>query len=176
MADGRARPLTPKQARLVEIIGRSSDRLLRWSIRSSTSHGCAPGLLPIGQVPVDLERVVVRAADELVRKRKSRDHAAARARRHEVRWSPATRSGWCRWSSISSPTPCASRRRGQVVLRTVDAGPECELQVEDTGIGIPAAELPHVFETYRQAHVGRGRPPVSAWRSCGRWCWRTAGA
>jgi signal transduction histidine kinase len=24
------------------------------------------------------------------------------------------------------------------------------------GIGIPAAELSHVFETYRQAHAGRG--------------------
>ena len=45
---------------------------------------------------------------------------------------------------------------GHVVLRTIDAGPECELQVEDTGIGIPVGELPYVFEPYRQAHADRG--------------------
>ena len=28
--------------------------------------------------------------------------------------------------------------------------------MSDHGAGIPAAELPHIFDTYRQAHLNRG--------------------
>jgi two-component system sensor histidine kinase/response regulator len=43
-----------------------------------------------------------------------------------------------------------------VTLRVLDAGADLELQVEDTGAGIPADKLPVLFERYRQAHGGRG--------------------
>jgi two-component system, OmpR family, phosphate regulon sensor histidine kinase PhoR len=45
---------------------------------------------------------------------------------------------------------------GRVVVRLIDASAEFELQVEDTGVGIPAEALPNIFEPYRQAHRGRG--------------------
>ena len=47
-------------------------------------------------------------------------------------------------------------RGGRVIVRVVDAGPEVEVQVEDTGRGIPAPALPYIFEWYRQAHQDPG--------------------
>ncbi len=37
-----------------------------------------------------------------------------------------------------------------------DLGSEVEIAVEDTGIGIPATDLPRIFDPYKRAHRGRG--------------------
>ena len=157
LADGVPGPLTAKQARLVEIIGRSSDRLLRLVNQILDVSRLRAGLLPIGQVPVDLERVVVRAAEEL---RPQAEEAGISLRHERVGTQFVVVGDEERLVQVVVNLVANAVRftptGGHVVLRNVDAGPECEVQVEDTGIGIPAAELPHVFETYRQAHAGRG--------------------
>jgi signal transduction histidine kinase len=50
-------------------------------------------------------------------------------------------------------------RRGGIVRVTLDrTGDAARLAVSDTGVGIAAEFLPHVFEWYRQDETGRGLP------------------
>ncbi len=157
LADGVPGPLTPKQARMVDIIRRSTDRLLRLVNQILDVSRLRAGVLPLERVPLDLDWLVGRALDEL------------RPQADEARVSLARERVGSRFTVIGDEdrlvqvvvnllanavrfTPVG----GRVTVRVVDAGPECEIQVEDTGVGIPAAELPHVFESYRQAHPGKG--------------------
>ncbi|HEY0761997.1 MAG TPA: ATP-binding protein [Pyrinomonadaceae bacterium] len=46
---------------------------------------------------------------------------------------------------------------GQIAVRLKDAGNTVELEVSDTGTGIPADELPHLFERFHRVKNARGR-------------------
>jgi two-component system sensor histidine kinase BaeS len=45
---------------------------------------------------------------------------------------------------------------GRVTLRTGQDGPDAVLTVTDTGVGIPASELPHVFERFWRGQAAAG--------------------
>jgi two-component system sensor histidine kinase GlrK len=157
LADGVPGPLTPKQERLVAIVRRSTDRLLRLVNQILDMSRLRAGLLPLEYVPLDLDWLVARALDEL---RPQADEARVTLVRERVGTRFTMLGDEDRLVQVLVNLLANAVRftpvGGTVTVRLVDAGPECEIQVEDTGVGIPAAELPHVFESYRQAHPGKG--------------------
>jgi signal transduction histidine kinase len=157
LAEHVAGPLTAKQARLVEIIQRSSDRLLRLVNQILDISRLRAGLLPLSYKPVDLERLVTRAVEEL---RPQAEEAGVTLERERVGQRFVVSGDEDRLVQVVVNLLANAIRftpaGGRVITRIVDAGDECEVQVEDTGLGIPAAELPHIFDTYRQAHLLKG--------------------
>jgi signal transduction histidine kinase len=55
-----------------------------------------------------------------------------------------------------------NREGGRVQIDVVARDAGCELQVSDTGIGIAAGDLPHVFERFYRADPSRARAPGGA--------------
>jgi two-component system, NtrC family, sensor histidine kinase GlrK len=150
-------PLNAKQTRLVEIIGRSSDRLLRLVNQILEMSRLRAGVLPLHRARLDLDRIIARALEEM---RPQADEAGVGLERERV---------GSRFTCVGDEDRLVqviinlvanairfTARGGRVVVRLVDAGNEIELAVEDTGSGIPERDLPHIFDSYRQAHAGRG--------------------
>ncbi|OGK87625.1 MAG: hypothetical protein A2050_15855, partial [Candidatus Rokubacteria bacterium GWA2_73_35] len=149
--------LTPNQAKLVDVMGQSVDRLLGLVSQILDLSRLRAGLQPLERAAVDLDHVVGRALEEL---RPQADEAGVRLERERVGSDFAVTGDPQRLLQVVVNLGTNAIRftpeGGRVVTRLVDAGGEVELQVEDTGVGIPPEALPHVFEPYRQAHAGRG--------------------
>jgi len=157
LADGIPGPLTSKQARLVDIVRRSTDRLLRLVNQILDASRLRAGVLPLERVPLDLDWLVDRAMEEM---RPQADEARVTLARERVGTRFTVLGDEDRLVQVVVNLLANAVRftpvGGRVTVRLVDAGSECEIQVEDTGVGIPSAELPYIFETYRQAHPGKG--------------------
>ena len=150
-------PLNAKQTRLVEIIGRSSDRLLRLVNQILELSRLRAGVLPIERRPVDVDRVVTRAVEELRPQAEEAGVILTRegGGRDLVCMGDDDRLVQVVVNLVANAVRFTPRGRS-VTVRLIEAGGEIEIQVEDTGIGIPAAALPQIFESYQQAHRDRG--------------------
>lgn len=157
LRDGVPGPLTEKQARLVEIIGQSSERLLRLVNQILEMCRLRAGLVPIERTELDFDAIVGRGVEELLPRAQE---AGVALERERVGSDFGYRGDEERLHQVivnlGGNAIRFTPRGGHVVVRLIDAGAELELQVEDTGIGIPATALPHIFDSYRQAHHDRG--------------------
>jgi signal transduction histidine kinase len=157
LRDGVPGPLNAKQTRLVTLISRSTDRLLRLVNQILELSRLRAGVLPLARETVDMAQVVGRAVEEL---RPQAEEAGLTLERDRV---------GARFDCVGDEDRLLqvvvnlvanavrfTPRGGRVAVRLVDAGDELEVQVEDSGVGIPAAALPHIFESWRQAHRDRG--------------------
>jgi signal transduction histidine kinase len=154
---GTPGPLTQRQDRLTDIIGQSSERLLRLVNQILEVSRFRAGLVELDRKPLDLAALVDRVAEEL----HPQAEQAAVALGRECFGSDFAYLGdeerlYQLVLNLGTNAIRFTPRGGRVVVRLIDAGQEFELQVEDTGVGIPADALSTIFEPYRQVHQDRG--------------------
>jgi signal transduction histidine kinase len=155
--EGVPGPLTDKQGRLVDIISASSGRLLRLVNEILDMSRLQAGVVQLDRKTVDLAALVSHAVEELYPRaadagvRLVSEHLGTsfiyygdEERLHQL------------VINLGANAIRFTGTGGRVVVRVIDAGPEFEIQVEDTGVGIPADALPSIFDAYRQAHRERG--------------------
>jgi len=149
--------LNPKQTRLVAIIGASTERLLRLVNQILDLSRLRAGRLPLARRTLDLTQVAERGVNEL-RPQAAEGHVSVSVERVGQNFEAAVDEDKLVQVVVNLVanairfTPAG----GRVAVRVVDAGPEVELHVEDTGVGIPAAALPRIFDMYQQAHSQSG--------------------
>jgi signal transduction histidine kinase len=157
LRDGIPGSLNSKQARLVDIIGQSSDRLLRLVNQLLELSRARAGLLPMDWQRVDLDRLVAHVLEEL---RPQAVEAGVSLARDKSAGDMTCMGDEDRLTQVVVNlignairfTPAG----GTVIVRLADLDNAVELQVEDSGVGIPAGALATIFEAYQQAHRDRG--------------------
>src|SRR6266851_652641 len=150
-------PLTSKQGRLVDIIAASSDRILRLVNQVLELSRLRARLLPLERRPVDMEKIIVRSLEELRPQIEEKGLAVGRATSGTDFALQGDEDQLLRvLVNLVGNAVKFTPHGGAVTVGLTDLGPDVEIAVEDTGIGIPAPDLPRIFDPYRQAHRGRG--------------------
>jgi signal transduction histidine kinase len=154
---GAPGPLTDKQERLTAIIGQASERMLRLANQILELSRLRAGLVELERKPLDLAELVGGVVEELHPQAEEAGVALERER-YGAHFAYLGDEGRLHQLVVNLGANAIrfTPRGGRVVVRIMDAGPEFELQVEDTGVGIPADALPSIFDPYRQAHHDRG--------------------
>ena len=157
LREGVTGSLSPRQARLVGIIGTSSDRILGLVNRLLDLSRLRSGVLPLESRPVNLALVVERVLEEL---RPQAETAGVLLEPQRIGGDFVVEGDEERLAEvIINLTTNALRftpKGGEVRVRLRDADGEVLVAVEDTGVGIPAEALPGIFERYQQVRRDRG--------------------
>ena len=152
-----AGPLTAKQERLISIMHRSTERLLRLVNEVLDLSRASAGLLPLERGWFDAAAVIARTLDEL--------RPQAEQRGIALRFENGTGASRVFGDQdrivqmVVNLVANALRftpSGGSVTVRVHATETDVRVLVEDTGAGIRAELLPHVFERFRQAHSGLG--------------------
>jgi signal transduction histidine kinase len=152
-----AGPLTQKQQRLLDIFKKGAERLLRLVNEVLDLSRANSGMLPVERRWFVAQTAVRRAIEEL----------RPRAEQRGIALRVEAGSGLERMlgdedrivqvvvnlvgNSLRFTPP-----GGSVTVRLRASDSEIQIEVEDTGSGIPAAFLPLVFDRFSQAHSGKG--------------------
>jgi signal transduction histidine kinase len=150
-------PLSANQQRLTGIIGTSTERLLRLANQILEVSRLRAGLAEIERKPLDLAGLVDRAVEEL-HPQAEEAGVTLEIERYGIHFAYLGDEDRLHQLVVNLGANAIrfTPSGGRVVVRVIDSGSEFELQVEDTGVGIPADALPHIFDPYRQAHRDRG--------------------
>jgi len=156
LAQGRTGPLQERQMKMVGVIAESAERMLAMVNQILEFTRLRAHLMPLERRPVDLAKVVARALDEV--------HPQA----EDAGIALTTTTSGGDFSVLGDEAALMrvvvnlvgnavkfTPRGGSVLAQVRDWGSEVELRVTDTGVGIPADEIPRIFDPYRQAHTGR---------------------
>jgi len=152
-----ADPLTEGQRRLTDIVSQSSDRLLRLANQILEMSRLRTHLTELDRQSVDLANLVGKVLEELHPQAAEMD-VDLECERHGADFACLADEErlYQLVVNLGANAIRFTPRGGRVVVRVIDAGSELELQVEDTGVGIPTDALPTIFDAYRQAHQDRG--------------------
>ena len=152
-----AGPLTEKQERLLAIFQKGCERLLRLVGEVLDLSRANAGTLPVARRWFAPEAAMRLAVEELRPQAEQRGIAL----RLDADGGPGQMLGDQDrivqvLVNLVGNSLRFTPRGGSITVRLRHTETKFLIQVEDTGIGIPAAFLPVVFERFRQAHSGKG--------------------
>jgi two-component system, OmpR family, sensor histidine kinase BaeS len=152
LLDGLAEPTTSKLTSLHDEVLRL-ERLVEDLSALAAAQSAA---LTLDRAPADLAKIAVHAAGELQAQfedaevRLTVDASPVMVHADQARVTQIVTNLLTNAAKFTPPG-------GNVTLTTRPAGDSAELIVTDTGPGIPAADLPHIFERFWRGTAGPGR-------------------
>lgn len=145
-----------KQARFASLIDASAGRMLAMVNQILDFTRLRARAVPLDRMPTDVLKVVARALDEL----------RPVSEEKQIRVDLAAEG--CDFTVLGDESSLVrvvvnllgnalhfTAAGGTVRARLAELPDRLELDIEDTGVGIPADALPGIFEPYRQAHGSR---------------------